>query len=353
MFLCILVLISNPLHSILDSGLQGIPIDVLITWEIDYASDIQDIACLYNSGNLAIRSNGDGKIYLADSQCNYLGEIALPDSIEGFGITYDYMDEMYYINSLSTQIYYSDGSDSWTPFTQSSLGAGMDFADWLYPTCIFEVSPFSPHSLCSTDIFSLENEYCDLPGTAIDDEISGLTVGMLCTLSEWPYVIIVTTKNSHKFLFYEDGSSAYYLLEVEDCPIPVEESLGLTRSSECTEIYWSYKGIDGKYYISLLGIDFFYFGGIEDEAGSIGEQSYLSIESNPAYGCAIFSLYLPDNDTVSMTVYDISGRAVEEVYCGPVEAGDTQWSFSAPPGVYMVMLRYGDETETLKFVITD
>ncbi len=57
----------------------------------------------------------------------------------------------------------------------------------------------------------------------------------------------------------------YEVITKGDGPIPVEESLGLTRSSECTEIYWSYKGIDGKYYISLLGIDFFYFGGIEDE----------------------------------------------------------------------------------------
>lgn len=353
MFLYILVLISNPLHSILNSGLQGIPIDVLITWEIDYASDIQDIACLYNSGNLAIRSNGDGKIYLADSQCNYLGEIALPDSIEGFGVTYDYLEEMYYINSLSTQIYYSEGSDSWTPFTQSSLGAGMDFADWLYPTCIFEVSPFSPHSLCSTDLFSLENEYYDLPGTGIDDEISGLTVGEIYTLDYWPYAIIVTTRNSHKFLFYLYGSSDYYLYDTEDCPIPVEESLGLTRSSECTEIYWSYKGTDGKYYVSLLGIDFFYHGGIEDEAGSIAEQSYLSIESNPAYGCAIFSLHLPVYGKVSLTMYDISGRALEEVYRGPLEAGDTQWSFSAPPGVYTAMVRCGNEVESLKFVIND
>lgn len=73
MILSILVLISQPVYSILDSGLQGIPIDVLNTWEIDYASDIQDIAWIPDSYQLAIRSNGDGKIYLADSQCNYQG----------------------------------------------------------------------------------------------------------------------------------------------------------------------------------------------------------------------------------------------------------------------------------------
>ena len=354
MLLCMLVLISQPLNLILDSGLQSIPIVELNTWEIDYASDIQDIACLYNSGNLAIRSNGDGKIYLADYQCNYLGEIALPDSIEGFGLTYDYWQEIYYINSLSEQIYYSDGSDSWASFPHTYYGAGMDFAEWLAPTCIFEVSPFSPHTLCSTNIINYEIEYCNLSGTGVDDELSGLTVGMMCTSDYWPYVFIATTKNNREFLFFEYGSSGFYLWEVENCPIPeVEESLGLTRSPECTEIYWSYKGNDGNYYISLLYIPFFYFGGIGDEAGSVGDLSYLSIESNPAYGCANFNLHLPVNDIVSLVIYDISGRAIEEIYRGPLEAGDTQWSFSAPPGVYTVMLRCADEVESLKFVIND
>jgi len=354
MFLCILVLISQPLHSILDSGLQSIPIVELNTWEIDYASDIQDIACLYNSGNLAIRSNGDGKIYLADYQCNYLGEIALPDSIEGFGLTYDYWQEIYYINSLSEQIYYSDGSDSWTSFPHTYYGTGMDFAEWLDPTSIFEVSPFNPHTLCSTNIYSHEIEYCNLSGTGVDDELSGLTVGMMCTLDYWPCALIATTRSNREFLFFWQDLYGFTLAEVEDCPLPeVEESLGLTRSSECTEIYWSYKGNDGNYYISLLYIPFFYFGGIGDEAGSVGDQSYLLIESNPAYGCAVFSLHLPDYDTVSLMIYDISGRAIEEIYRGPLEAGDTQWSFSGPAGIYTAMLRCEDKVESLKFVIND
>jgi len=353
MILSILVLISQPLNSFSDSGLQEIPIVVLNTWEIDYASDIQDIAWIPDSYQLAIRSNGNGKIYLADTQCNYQGEIPLPQNVEGFGLTYDCYSEMYYINSLSNQIYYSDGSDSWASFPQSSLGAGMDFADWISPTCIYEVSPFVPHSLCSTDLFSLENEYYDMPGTGFGDEISGLTVGMMCTLTEWPCAIIATTKNSHKFLFFINGSPEYYLLEVEDCPIPVEESLGLTRSWDCIKIYWSYRGTDGNYYISLLNIDFFYFGEIEDEAPSILEHSLLSIESNPAYGSAFFSLHLPVYNTLSLTIYDISGRAVEEIYRGPLEAGDTQWSFSAPAGMYTAMLRCIDKVESLKFVINN
>jgi len=354
MILSILVLISQPAYSLLDSGLQGIPIEVLNTWEIDYASDIQDVTWVSYPYYLAIRSNGDGKIYLADMQCNYQGEIALPDSVEGFGLAYTYWNEMYYINSLSNQIYYSDGSDSWASFPQSSLGAGMDFLECENPALLYEVSPFSPHSLCSTDLVTLENEYYDMPGTGFNDEITGLTVGTMVTLDEWPpYAIIATTRNSHEFLFYTYDSSEYDLVAVEDCPIPVEESLGLTRSWDCIKIYWSYRGTDGKYYISLLNIDFFYFGGIEDEAGSTTEQSYLSIESNPAYGCAIFSLHLPAYNLVSLMIYDISGRAVEEIYRGPLETGDTQWSFSAPAGMYTAILRCENEVESLKFVIND
>lgn len=173
-------------------------------------------------------------------------------------------------------------------------------------------------------------------------------------MDDWPpYAIIVTTRFGHEFLFYTHDSSEYYLFDTEDCPIPAEESLGLTRSSECTEIYWSYRGTDGNYYISLLSINFFYFGAIEDETYSAEEHSYLSIESNPAFGSAFFSLHLPVYDTISLTIYDISGRVIEEVYRGPLEAGDTQWSFSAPSGVYTAMLRCADEVESLKFVINN
>ncbi|MEN8209661.1 MAG: T9SS type A sorting domain-containing protein, partial [Candidatus Fermentibacteria bacterium] len=77
------------------------------------------------------------------------------------------------------------------------------------------------------------------------------------------------------------------------------------------------------------------------------------IESNPAYGSAFFSLHLPAYDTVSLTIYDISGRTIEEVYRGPLESGDTQWSFSAPAGMYTAMLRCEEKVESLKFIISD
>ena len=39
--------------------------------------------------------------------------------------------------------------------------------------------------------------------TGFVDEISGLTVGMMATLDEWPpYAIIITTRLGHEFLFY-------------------------------------------------------------------------------------------------------------------------------------------------------
>ena len=349
MILSILVLLLDPVPC---SGLQEIPIEVLSTWQIDYASDIQDIAYVSYPYALAIRSNGDGRIYLADAQCNYLDEITLPESVGGFGLTYNSYDDMYFINSLQNQIYYSDGSDSWASFPHSFPGAGMDFLECFSPEGIYEVSPFSPYRLCFTDLISHENNYYDMAGTGLG-EITGLTVGVICTLDDWPCALIATTRNSNEFLFYMYDSSEYELVAVEDCPITVEESLGLSRSWDCTKIYWSYKGTDGKYYVSLLNINFFYFGQVEDEASPVGEQSYLWIESNPASGNAIFNLHVPVCNTVSLTIYDISGRFVKEAYRGPLEAGDTQWSFSAPLGMYTVILRYGDEVESLKFMIID
>ena len=64
-----------------------IPITVLDTWEITYASDIQDISYNWNTDQIAIRSNGDGKIYLADpDDLSLQDEFDLPPDMEGFGL---------------------------------------------------------------------------------------------------------------------------------------------------------------------------------------------------------------------------------------------------------------------------
>ena len=89
----------------------GIPIQVMNTWEIDWATDVQDISLSENEGQLLIRSNTDGKIYLANiSDCSYQGEIDLPEGIDGFGLAFD--EDRYFVSSSQGIIHHSDGSDT-------------------------------------------------------------------------------------------------------------------------------------------------------------------------------------------------------------------------------------------------
>ena len=87
MAILVMALISQ-IHALPLRPMQDIPIEVLNTWEITYASDIQDITCL-GYGWIAFRSNADGRIYLADADCSYQDEIPLPDGAAGgFGLAY-------------------------------------------------------------------------------------------------------------------------------------------------------------------------------------------------------------------------------------------------------------------------
>ncbi len=73
MFLCILVLISQPLYSILDSGLQGIPIDVLNTWEI---KTLDSGGCTGYWTSIRLDSEGNVHIVYRDDTDNQLIHIS-------------------------------------------------------------------------------------------------------------------------------------------------------------------------------------------------------------------------------------------------------------------------------------
>ncbi len=123
-----------------------ISIGIVETWDVPYATDIQDLSFDGYSGLLIIRSNADGKLYLADpNTCEYVGEVDLPSGAEGFGVAFDQFDtpRRYYINSsISTQIFHSDGSDTWSEFPNplGTYGAGIDFNNTMTDPVLFQAS---------------------------------------------------------------------------------------------------------------------------------------------------------------------------------------------------------------------
>ena len=333
-----------------------IPITVINTWEITYASDIQDISYNWNTDQIAIRSNGDGKIYLADpDDLSLQDEFGLPPGIEGFGlnVVFEPYDGRYYVNSSAEPlIFHTDNGDSWTSFPNpaGTQGSGLDFNYLTGDGELFQATRAAPYSFFALYPDTPDYVVYQLPGAT--GEISGFTVHEVMTLAGYPpFAIIATTRFEHEFLFWQYGTSGYFLWGQEDCPMAVQESLGLFWDWQSLSVFWSYLGTDGKYYISELAIPI--FGGIDDSTVSPDNTGILSIASNPVAGSASISVYLQSPESVSLGVYDVSGRLQEDLFQGMMETGTSNWNVTLPSGIYTAVLKSENDTETLRFAVTD
>ena len=331
---------------------QGVYIEVGDTHPIPYATDIQDISVDSQTGVLAIRSNADGKIYLADNQTfEYTSEISMPSGIAGFGLAAN--NGNYYINSgADGGILTSDGSDSWSYFPSPAgpTGAGMDFS-WSGPECILEATVSTPWRFYAIEPDGTAFDYFTLPG--ITDDISGFMGHEICAdYVDPPGAAIVTTRLGQEFFFYMSQGGNPDLYAQEPCPFPVQESLGLSYQFKgMNDVLWSYRDLDGNYCIAELWIPV--FGDIEDEATGIsGISSVLNITSNPAQGSANFTVNLNEPAFAVLDVYDVSGRLVETVQSGQLPSGLNNLSFQSSPGLYLAVLRSNGQEQTLKFMLT-
>jgi hypothetical protein len=333
--------------------LSDVDITVLDTWEITFASDIQDIALNEYAGQIILRSNGDGVLYVCDGGFSVVEEISLPAGLDGFGVGYNMENDMYYVNSGSTPtIYYSDGSDSWTGFPNPAgvQGAGLDVENFFYSEELCQVTSGSPCLLWVTDTDDFTSESYVLSG--IDGEVSGL-MGHEIMAGDGPEpgALIVTTRYGCEFFFYYELSSSYVLYDQEDCPLDAVESLGLAwKFYECT-VLWSWKGTDGKYYVSELYIPV--FGGIEDDSASASSGGFLGILANPARSGAVLKVNLPEQDNIVLEVFDLSGRLVEILHRGLTAGGESLFGFDAPAGIYTARLSRPSGRETLRFALTE
>ena len=332
--------------------LQGIYIEVSDTHPIPYATDIQDICVDNQTGVLAIRSNADGKVYLADNETfEYISEITMPPGISGFGLASN--DGSYYINSdIGGHIYTSDGADSWSTFTNPAglAGAGMDFSHF-GPGSILEATVSTPWRFYAIEPDGSAFDYFTLPG--ITEDLSGFMGHEICAdLIDPPGAAITTTRLGHEFFFYMGQGGNPYLYGQEPCPFPVQESLGLSYQFKgMNDVLWSYRDMDGNYCIAELWIPV--FGDIEDETTAVsGWDTILDIASNPAPGSANLTVNMPEPAFAVLDVYDVSGRLVETVQSGQLPSGLASFSFESSPGLYIAVLRNAGQEQTLKFMLT-
>ncbi len=333
--------------------LSSVQITVLNTWEVTFASDIQDIAWNESNGRIILRSNGDGVLYVCDGSHAVVDQIQLPAGLDGFGIGYSMESDMYFVNSGSTStIHCSDGSDSWAGFPNPAgvQGAGLDVENLFLSQDLCQVTAESPWLLWVIDTNDLTSESFILAG--IDGEVSGVIGHAIMTDYGQPGGLIVTTRYGCEFFFYMQWGSSYVLYDQEDCPQDVAESLGLAWKFNNGTVLWSWKGTDGKYYVSELLIPV--FGSIEDNTASASSGGFLGILANPARSGAVLTVNLPGGEQpVSLAVFDLSGRLVETLHRGSIAVGESQFGFQAPAGIYTARLSHPLGRETLRFAVTE
>ncbi|MCK5842616.1 MAG: T9SS type A sorting domain-containing protein [Candidatus Sabulitectum sp.] len=339
-----------------DGPIQGfpeIPITVVGTWQIPYAADIQDVNFNWNSPTLIFRSNGEGKIFLADPySCDSIGEIDLPPGSDGFGVAISPSSGEYYINTnTSTAILHSDGSGSWSELSNpaGAQGAGLDFNSIGSWDLLLEASNTTP-----CQFYEIETDgsgYNSYSLSGVNGEITGFMGHEVMTESgDSPFALILTTRLGHEFFFLYGSGESYTLYGQEPCPLPVSESLGLTWSPD-GYVYWSHKGLDQEFYISKLMIPV--FGAIAGENNaSILNTDALSLTENPSAGSAVLTVDLPIPELISLEIYDISGRLVEVLHSGELGSGKNIFSFSGSPGIYLIVLNQPHDQERLRFALT-
>lgn len=238
--------------------LMTIDIDVLNTWQADYALEILDIAWVDNGyeGPLLFRSNQDGMIFMADpDDGSFLGEIPLPPGSSGFGLCFDDYGSRYFINSdISPEVFHTDGAGVWDSFPNPAGAGGMGMAVDFWSTGLAEVCPTSSNLL-----YTFQGDgtgVADYLIQGITGTMSGLAAHEVATSDrlQAPSALVVTCSDQPELFFLFNYGSLYYLYGQEPCPVTVDQSLGITFAKGRNTFFWSYRGLDGEYYVSELFI---------------------------------------------------------------------------------------------------
>lgn len=354
--LIVLLQLITPSSSISMESISGysIPITVVETFQLPNDSDIQDISFNSGNGTLAIRSNSAGKIYIVEySTHNLLDSIPLPVGCTGFGLGVADYNTFYISSDTSPLILYSDGDGTWDEYINpaGTQGVGMDCYSAGMPM-ITQLNANPSHLLYAFD--PQDSTSASYPFQGVTDEISGYMAHDVMTQSIYPpFATITTTRFGHEFYFhYLNSSDEYYLYGQELTPIPVSESLGLTWAIYTDHIYWSYRGTDLEYYISVLQIPI--FGSIEDDQTGFLSQPHLQIVNNPSSTTASLTVNTIDAAQTKVLVYDVYGRRAELLFDGFLNSGTNTFSFTGPPGVYTAVLQTeGTQGEEVRFVLTN
>ena len=354
LFVLLQIVINFTLAPVEASATSSIPINVVYTFQLSNETDIQDIAFNDMNNTLAVRSNEAGKIYIVDLDDYILEDsIPLPTGCTGFGLGVSNYNNFYINSDSSPMILYSDGGGTWNEYVNpaGTQGAGLDCYSSGSPL-ITQLNSTPTHQLFAYDVS--DSTQASYPFNGVSDEISGYMGHEVATdIIYPPSTTITTTRFGYEFFFhYLGGSDEYSIYGQEPTPIPVSESLGLSWLTYTDHIFWSYRGTDLEYYISVLQIPV--FGSIEDDQSSISPTPQLQIISNPSVSTASISVNTTSTAQTTVLVYDVYGRRAEVLFDGVLTSGADTFSFTGAPGVYTVVLQNEETpTERARLILID
>lgn len=118
--------------------------------------------------------------------------------------------------------------------------------------------------------------------------------------------------------------------------------------AEFTNPYPTYHSTGGAAWLSdAAGID-------DHNSASAGENLLsLSTSPNPVIESASFNFQLPVAGTANLTIYDTSGRIQSTVMNGAFETDSREvlWNSDLPSGIYIAVLRAGNQTASQVFAL--
>jgi hypothetical protein len=110
----------------------------------------------------------------------------------------------------------------------------------------------------------------------------------------------------------------------------------------------------------LTGTDSYHFiytppNSVKETNGILKEYSLSQNYPNPFNPATTIDFFIPDNEIVSLTVFDILGRTMETLLHQKMPAGQYSYAWNAgryPSGVYFYRLRTASFTQTRKMIVT-
>jgi len=167
------------------------------------------------------------------------------------------------------------------------------------------------------------------------------------TTGEFPVFINVSQIDSMSFSIgsFDNILTQYFWVEGvfdDEVELYFAQNIGLIE-----KIVWDHPPVQYQlYYAKVNGVEY-KSSGIKTVPGQ-PEKYALKLNNypNPFNSSTILRYHLSETDDVRLSVFDLSGRLVEELFSGRQSAGDYHYLWSGrylPSGIYFISLQAGDQ----------